>query len=355
MANTETDDEHFRRRLLKWAASKGRKNLPWQINKTSYRVWVSEIMLQQTQANTVIPYFESFIARFPSVAELAASSLDEVLECWAGLGYYRRAQNLHRAAKIIRRKHAGELPQNFEALHALPGIGRTTAGAIMALCHEQPFPILDGNVKRVLARQHNISAWPGQADAAKKLWRLSQRLLPHRHVADYTQGLMDLGAVICLRTNPRCGSCPVTKTCQARAAGTVDQCPGKPPFRKKARRSTVMLMITRGRSILLKRRPRNGVWGGLLCPPEISCVEKAEAWCLEELRTSARISVLPVVRHTFTHFKLDITPVHADLPLSRGCIMEETSHLWYKIHEPLAVPAPVKRLLKNLDTGRKLP
>ena len=346
----------FSQNLVQWFANNGRKNLPWQIRKTPYRIWVSEIMLQQTQVKTVIPYFNEFMKHFPSIRRLANASLEEVMTYWAGLGYYSRATHLHQTAKHIDRQHKGRLPRDFDALMALPGIGRSTAGAILALCYEEPYAILDGNAKRVIARQYAINSWPGKSAVAKELWRLSEELLPKKEIVNYTQALMDIGAMVCLRTNPNCSDCPVSTSCQARQQNIIQQCPGKPPTKVRPVRKTTLLMITCGDTVLLERRPNSGIWRGLLSFPEISKPTEAESWCLHRLGTIGAISRWPLMHHTFTHFSLAITPLHIDLQHFPQRVMENNTDIWYKIHKTQAVPAPVRHLLEKLisEFERKL-
>ncbi len=341
----------FSSRLLTWYDRAGRKDLPWQLDKTPYRVWVSEIMLQQTQAQTVIPYFVRFIKRFPTPAALAAAPLDEVLKQWAGLGYYARARNLQLAARQLCARFDGEVPRQYEHLVALPGIGRSTAGAILALCFDRAFPILDGNVKRVLARHENVAGWPGKAAVARQLWTLAETLLPRRRVSDYTQAIMDLGAGVCTRARPRCGDCPVSRDCKARLSGCVAERPAIRPPRRKPTRSTVMLIVTHRDRVLLRRRPATGIWGGLLCLPEVEQPGDAASWCRRQLGLEAETVRWQSLMHEFTHFKLSIKPmaVHCLRPPRR--VMEENNLVWYKIRDAdgAGVPAPVKKLLARLD------
>ncbi|MGH8446294.1 MAG: A/G-specific adenine glycosylase, partial [Solimonas sp.] len=252
----------FAERLLAWFDVHGRHDLPWQHPRTPYRVWLSEIMLQQTQVATVIPYFARFLERFPDLRNLAAAPQDDVLALWAGLGYYARARNLHRCAQALVAEHGGEFPRNIEAVAELPGIGRSTAGAILAQAHGDRHAILDGNVRRVLARHAAIPGWPGQPTVQKQLWREAEARLPHERLADYTQALMDLGASVCTSRNPKCLLCPLAGDCQARIAGTVAQYPGAKPSRERPTREATLLLVedAQGR-LLLERRPPTGLWG----------------------------------------------------------------------------------------------
>ena len=260
----------FGERLIVWHDRHGRKTLPWQTDPAPYRVWVSEIMLQQTQVTTVIPYYERFMERFPDVESLAGAEVDEVLHHWSGLGYYARGRNLHKAARLVRDEHAGSLPEDLESLIALPGIGRSTAGAILALSGGRRFPILDGNVKRVLSRHSGIAGWPGEREVEKSLWCLAESLTPETNVAAYTQAIMDLGATLCVRSRPLCDACPVGSDCYARASGEQALFPGKRPKKERPTRHTSMVLALRpDGSVLLERRPPAGVWGGLWGFPEL--------------------------------------------------------------------------------------
>lgn len=342
----------FSQRLLTWFDAHGRQDLPWKHNPTPYRVWISEIMLQQTQVATVIPYYQRFIKRFPELPVLAQASVDEVLGLWTGLGYYARARNLHRAAQLTWESHGGELPTTLEALIELPGIGRSTAGAILALALGQRHPILDGNVKRVLARQEAIPEWPGQPKVEKQLWQRSEELLPQTRVADYTQAIMDLGATVCTRRHPRCPSCPVKKTCRAHAQGNPEAYPHPRPRKRLPLRTTRMLLLLNDqREVLLERRPPVGIWGGLWSFPECPPHTELALWCQEQLGWPIEeVMTWPPVRHHFTHFTLDIQPVVARIQ-SQGCqVMEPCDRVWCKMGtmHKRGLPAPILRLLARL-------
>ncbi|MFN2348462.1 MAG: A/G-specific adenine glycosylase, partial [Thioalkalivibrio sp.] len=276
-------DPDFSQRLLAWFKRHGRHDLPWQQDPTPYRVWVSEIMLQQTQVSTVISYYQRFMTRFPDVARLAAAPLDDVLHHWSGLGYYARARNLHKAAGLICERHGGLFPGDIEALEALPGIGRSTAGAILALTCGQRQPILDGNVKRVLARHAGVSGWSGEAKVLRRLWQLADARTPDRQVDAYTQAIMDLGATLCTRSRPRCEICPVAADCVARATVRTRELPAPRPKRDQPLRETGMLMVTSPAGVLLERRPAQGLWGGLWGFPEVADADHALAWCRAHL------------------------------------------------------------------------
>ncbi len=334
-------------RLLQWFAEHGRHNLPWQSDKTAYRVWVSEIMLQQTQVLTVIPFYERFMARFPNVETLADSDLDDVLHHWTGLGYYARARNLHRCAQIVKERHRGEFPLGVDALASLPGIGRSTAGAIAAIAQGQPAAILDGNVKRVLARYFAIAGWPGKSAVAKALWQVAEAQTPALNAGTYAQAIMDLGATVCTRRNPACDRCPLQLGCRAHATAAVHEYPGKKPKRDQPLRQTTMLMVTSpAGEILLEQRPPTGIWGGLWSLPEAT--EEPAGWCARELgATVASVEPMPSLRHTFTHFHLDITPLRVTLAQHPAAIMDGARRLWYNPAAParIGMPAAVLKLL----------
>jgi A/G-specific adenine glycosylase len=344
--------DDFARRLLRWHDRHGRHDLPWQHPATPYRVWVSEVMLQQTQVGTVIPYFLKFMECFPDVRALAAAPQDAVLHRWSGLGYYARARNLHRAARMICEQFGGALPQDLEALMALPGIGRSTAGAILALSADRPFPILDGNVKRVLSRYHAVPGWPGRRQVEDELWRLSASHLPQKRAGAYTQAIMDLGATLCTRSHPRCDDCPLGNSCRARREGLQAQLPGKKPRRALPTRSTVFAMIeNRDGEILLERRPPSGVWGGLWSFPECAPERDMADWLRERFGWSAKeIQQRPLLRHTFTHFHLDIQPVRVRLRAGGGRVAEADDMVWLKPAPDMnrGLAAPVRKLIDDM-------
>jgi len=341
-------------RLLAWFEVHGRRNLPWQRDPTPYRVWISEVMLQQTQVETVRPYFERFMERFPDAATLAAAPLDEVLRLWSGLGYYARARNLHRAAQGIVTHHQGWLPDSLDELMTLPGIGRSTAGAILSLALGQRHPILDGNAKRVIARVFQVEDAPDTAGGARKLWEHATACTPETRVAEYTQAIMDLGATVCTRATPACGRCPLEARCGARSTGSVARLPT--PRRRAPRRlrRSHMLFVLRDRRVLLQRRPPRGIWGGLWAPPEFPDAGAAEAWAIANFTVSAPCSRrLPVLRHAFTHFDLDIEPWVLEIG-GAECEVAEGGARWHELaamHE-VGMPAPVARLLKECMDGQ---
>lgn len=343
-------DNGFAGRVLRWFDEHGRKHLPWQQDATPYRVWVSEIMLQQTQVQTVMPYYERFMQRFPAVRSLADAPLDEVLHHWSGLGYYARARNLHKAARQIRDEHNGEFPEDFDAVSALPGVGRSTAGAILSLACDQHFPILDGNVKRVLARYFAVDGWPGKSAVLSELWRLSEALTPAARVAEFNQAMMDLGATLCTRGTPACQRCPLADGCLAYAGGEPGRYPGSKPKREIPVRETHMLMLVTSREAWLEQRPLQGIWGGLWSFPQFDDPEALRAWCAARALDAADIETHEVVRHTFSHFHLDITPHCLRLKNPVFSVME-VAGLWYKLHgsEAVGLAAPVQRLLARLQ------
>lgn len=337
-------------RLLPWFDIHGRRNLPWQREPTPYRVWISEVMLQQTQVETVIPYFARFTARFPDVATLAAASLDEVLALWSGLGYYARARNLHRAAQQVVARRAGSLPESLDEMMALPGIGRSTAGAILALARGQRHAILDGNVKRVLARVFVVREPPAAAEASARLWQLAERCTPAARVAEYTQAIMDLGATVCTRARPACGQCPLQRGCGAFAQGLVAELPARRRPAPRRQERTHMVFVVRGGRVLLQRRPARGIWGGLWSPPEFPDANAARTWCRRLFGAGPRDSHrLAVLRHSFTHFDLDIEPwvlaLRGRIPRVAGADLK-----WQALRTPqsIGLPAPVARLLEEL-------
>jgi A/G-specific adenine glycosylase len=340
----------FSARLLDWFDVEGRKDLPWQRRKDPYAVWVSEIMLQQTQVQTVIPYFNRFMQSFPGVIDLANADRDDVLHHWSGLGYYARARNLHKAAIVVRDEHSGNIPDKLDALMALPGIGRSTAGAILSLSFGQRHPILDGNVKRVLARHDAIEGWPGKAAVGKKLWQLADDCTPRERVADYTQAIMDLGATLCTRSRPACARCPVRSDCAARQKDAVNNYPGRKEKKDKPLKTTTMLLASEGQRVFLERRPEAGIWGGLWSLPELG-ERSVDAWCSEKLAISPIATERwPLLRHSFSHYDLDIQPivVRVELPLSK--VADDDSSTWYCMDEapPGGLAAPVKKLLGQL-------
>ncbi len=339
---------NFSRRLLAWYDRHGRHDLPWQRSRDAYKIWVSEIMLQQTQVATVIPYYARFLKRFPDVQSLARARVDSVLHLWTGLGYYARARNLHKAAKVIVQQHGGRFPRTLDAVAALPGIGRSTAGAILAFAFGQRHAILDGNVKRVLARYHAFDI--PLTSGIDQLWQLAEQHTPRARVSDYTQAIMDLGATVC-RRKPTCPACPLRRDCVAHRSGNPEDYPLVKARRAVPVRKTNMLLLrdARGR-VLLVRRPPTGIWGGLWSLPETLGTD-ARAWCREQFGLDIRTQKpWPVKRHGFSHFRLDITPIPALVSGSSSTVMENGETVWYNPARPaaLGLAAPVKQLLEQL-------
>lgn len=343
---------HFQSLLLEWFDQHGRTQLPWQQDISAYRVWVSEIMLQQTQVASVIGYFNAFIARFPDLLSLADADLDSVLQYWAGLGYYARARNLHRTARIIV-ANGGEFPQSLAELTALPGIGRSTAGAILSIAFGQQQPILDGNVKRVLARFHAINGWPGDNKIASQLWQISETYTPSTRSGAYTQAMMDLGATLCTRTKPRCSSCPLASGCLALQQELVDQLPTPRPRKILPSKNSYMLILQDDSNrILLQRRPPTGIWGGLWSLPEFTDLQQLQDWCVQRGFSIMAQRTLPSRQHSFSHYHLDYTPLLARSQNPSNFVMEANQLVWYKAGdiEQLGLPAPIKRLLQQIHT-----
>ncbi|MGH8108731.1 MAG: A/G-specific adenine glycosylase [Arenimonas sp.] len=340
--------------LLEWYDKHGRHDLPWQHPRTPYRVWLSEIMLQQTQVATVIPYFEKFLQRFPDLKSLANAGLDDVVTLWAGLGYYTRARNLHSTAKICLDIHAGELPNTLDELIALPGIGRSTAAAILSQAHDRPFAILDGNVKRSLSRYYGIAGWPGLPAIEKQLWELSESLLPEKRNADYTQAIMDFGATLCTRSKPRCLECPFNTSCVAFIENRVSELPQKKPSKKIPTRHTSMLVfLNTENEVLLSRRPAKGVWSGMWSLPEVTQLDDANS-LLEQVAKNSNSggAELPEFQHTFSHYHLMIKPYFWQGLQARHRIAELDKMRWLALSElpSVGLPAPVKKLLESLNT-----
>lgn len=338
----------FAERLLAWYDDHGRHNLPWQRDATPYHVWLSEIMLQQTQVATVIPYYERFIASFPDIYALAAADADEVLHHWSGLGYYARARNLHKAAKMVVADYGGQFPADIDALQQLPGIGRSTAGAILSTALQGRAAILDGNVKRVLARFHAVEGWPGKTSVAKVLWALAEEHTPHSRVADYTQAAMDLGATLCTRAKPACERCPMAEDCAALHLHRQSEFPGKKPKKSiPTKRTSFVIACTPDGELLLERRPSAGIWGGLWCFPEVADAASALSYCEDALFTEvAHVKELPTLRHSFSHYHLEISPLLLTLTHTPATIGEQDELRFWPAQQSPAVglAAPVKRL-----------
>lgn len=342
----------FAKAILTWYDNYGRKNLPWQQNKTAYSVWLSEIMLQQTQVATVIPYYERFMQRFPTVTDLANAEQDEVLHYWTGLGYYARARNLHKAAKTVAEQYNGEFPTDIEAMNALPGVGRSTAAAVLSSVHKQPHAILDGNVKRTLARSFAIEGWPGKKTVENQLWQYAEMHTPKQDVDKYNQAMMDMGAMICTRSKPKCSLCPVEEFCQAKQQGNPLDYPGKKPKTTKPEKETWFVILRHGNEVWLEQRPQSGIWGGLFCFPESNDSKIENALDKRAIHDKQVLSKKQLIafRHTFSHYHLDITPVLLELSTKPDMVMEANKGLWYNLHKPeeVGLAAPVKQLLQSL-------
>jgi len=347
---TDTTDT-FADRLLAWFDRCGRHDLPWQHPRAPYRVWVSEIMLQQTQVRVVIPYFERFMAALPDVRALAAAPLDDVLALWSGLGYYARARNLHAAAQRCVELHDGELPRDLDALTALPGIGRSTAGAILAQAWGERVPILDGNVKRVLARWHGVDGWPGLPAVERKLWAFAESHLPDARLADYTQAQMDFGATLCTRADPACVVCPLQDGCVALREGRVAELPTPKPDKALPEREALVLLLedAHGR-VLLQRRPPAGVWAGLWSLPEHADEHGARAWFAQATAGDFDAgSALPAIAHAFSHYRLQLHPRRWQDVALRAAVADNDDLRWVARSglAALGLPAPIRRLLEE--------
>jgi A/G-specific adenine glycosylase len=342
----------FASTLLRWYNKHGRQNLPWRQNITPYRVWLSEIMLQQTQVTTVISYYQHFLHQFPTLSKLANASEDDVLRLWTGLGYYSRARNLLRTAKIIHKNYDGKFPDNLEALEKLPGIGRSTAGAILAIAMQKPIAILDGNVKRVLTRFHAITGWPGNSKIEGQLWEIAQGYTPKNRADDYTQALMDLGATICTRSKPLCQQCPFHKSCQAYLQDEPTAYPTPNPKKKimPVKQNHLLIVQDHTGAVLLEKRAPTGIWGGLWSFPEAPIATDIAAWCDSHNYQVTAIERWPDFRHTFSHFHLDVSPIHIQLKQRPSQVMDSDRQVWYKptTSQPGGLAAPVKKILQKI-------
>ena len=338
----------FTEQLVAWQKVSGRHDLPWQNTRDAYRIWLSEIMLQQTQVSTVIPYYLRFLDSFPTVTALAAAPIEAVIEHWAGLGYYARARNLHKCAQQVATRFGGEFPASAEQLEELPGIGRSTAAAVAAFAFGQRAAILDGNVKRVLCRQFGIEGFPGQATIHRQLWELAESLLPENDIERYTQGLMDLGATLCTRSRPRCGDCPVAADCVARRDGRQGELPASKPRAAVPERTSTFVLLTDGARLLLERRPPSGLWGGLLVPPEGDPASVAARFGL----TLGQAQALPPFKHTFTHFRLTLEPLLC--AVAGASALAEPGLEWVELARAAdaGVPAPIAKLIRQVASSR---
>ncbi|MDV5227887.1 A/G-specific adenine glycosylase [Providencia rettgeri] len=341
--------QQFSLAVLNWYHKYGRKTLPWQKEKTSYHVWLSEVMLQQTQVSTVIPYFEKFISRFPDVKALADAPLDEVLHLWTGLGYYARARNLHKAAKVIAEQFQGQFPTTFDDVVALPGVGRSTAGAILSLSQQQNYPILDGNVKRVLARCYAVDGWPGKKEVENRLWEISTHVTPNEGVEFFNQAMMDLGAMVCTRSKPKCELCPLNLGCVAYANHSWQNYPGKKPKQKIPEKTAWFLILQYENQVWLEQRPPSGIWGGLFAFPQFETQQLMNQWLTQSGIKHDVPEQLIAFRHTFSHFHLDIIPVKVSIQAFTSA-MDEGKGLWYNLNlgATIGLAAPVESLLQQL-------
>lgn len=336
----------FARRIVDWQRTHGRHDLPWQRTRDAYRIWVAEIMLQQTQVATVIPYYDRFLAVFPDVRALARADEDAVLALWSGLGYYRRARHLHAAAREVVDRHRGTFPRDSAMLAALPGIGPSTAAAIAAFASGERSAILDGNVKRVLARHRGIGGDPASPAVESALWALARRLVPREAIEAYTQGMMDLGATLCTRTKPRCGDCPVARDCVARREGRTRELPGKRSRRALPHREVQLVWAERAGDVLLERRPSTGVWGRLWSLPEIDVDADPVAALSERYGIGARLlERLAPIDHAFTHYALTMHPSRLAAKASRAALPAECLWIARADLAGAALPAPIRKLL----------
>ena len=348
--------EGFAERLIRWHKRHGRHDLPWQNSTDPYRVWLSEIMLQQTQVATVIPYYQRFLQRFPQLADLAAAPVEDVMALWSGLGYYARARNLHAAARAVMAQHGGKFPRDAALIAQLPGDGRSTANSIATFCFGARAPILDGNVKRVLCRAFGIAGFPGSGAVEKRLWAVAAELMPARHGAIYNQAQMDLGAMLCTRSRPRCEACPLDELCVARASGRTAELPEAKPRREIPLRHATLLVLLDGDRVLLETRPSSGIWGGLLSLPELPAGADAQEWA--ERRFACRVSGLsaaPELVHAFSHFRLHIAPLLLRVKPGRAAM--EPGCQWLALAETAdaALPAPIRRILDGLQRSGSNP
>lgn len=342
--------------LICWQKHHGRHHLPWQGTRDPYAIWLSEIMLQQTQVSTVVPYYQRFMQRFPNVNSLALGPLDDILALWSGLGYYARARYLHQAAQLIMRNHDGKFPRQLDLIQQLPGIGRSTAAAIAVFAFGQRCAILDGNVKRVFTRYFGIDGYPGIQKTQNRLWDKAIATLPDTNtkgnIEIYTQALMDLGAIVCTRSKPNCTICPLKKDCTALRENRVDKLPTTKPRRPLPEKETVFLLLTQQKKVLLKKRPATGIWGGLWCPPEMTACKNVTTYCARNYNLSIKhVDDIPPLDHSFTHFRLRIYPKLLEVisPIDS----QQNKAMWLTLDEALAtaIPAPVRKLLKQIESN----
>ncbi|HEV7929770.1 MAG TPA: A/G-specific adenine glycosylase [Nitrosospira sp.] len=357
----------FHLKLIRWQEKHGRHHLPWQNTRDPYAIWLSEIMLQQTQVSTVIPYYQRFLQSFPDIRSLAQASLDEVMVRWSGLGYYSRGRNLHRAARLIVSDHKGRFPATADMILKLPGIGRSTAAAIAVFAYGERCAILDGNVKRVLSRCFGIEGYPGDKKNETLLWQKAEELLPtlddtagkniEGRVEAYTQALMDLGATVCTRRKPKCHSCPLRLDCVALRGNLVDKLPSPRPRNPLPAKETVLLVLMNEGKILLEKRPPEGIWGGMWCLPEMPVTENTMEHCKHRFGMALKVPVemqMQPFDHTFTHFKLRIYPQLLQvISFSSAVVQHEQSSTWATLDDALksAIPAPVRKMFTNMRSS----
>lgn len=347
----------FSTSVLAWYDQHGRKHLPWQQDITPYKVWVSEIMLQQTQVTTVIPYFERFMQRFPTILDLAGAEQDQVLHLWTGLGYYARARNLHKAAQIMVQQYQGKFPTTFEQVLYLPGIGRSTAGAVLSLSLGQHHAILDGNVKRVLTRFMAIEGWPGQKKVENELWAIAESFSPEQRINNYNQVMMDLGAMVCTRSKPKCDECPVADKCQALALSRVTDFPYSKPKKDKPVKFAYMLLLQHQQELYMYQRPQTGIWGGLYSYPEFETLDELQSY-LTKFGLAEEFEQLiyaedAIFRHTFSHYHLDIQPVKVQLE-NKPNIISDSNDIWFNLENndnKIGKSAVTEKLMANLKAG----
>ncbi|WP_416380430.1 A/G-specific adenine glycosylase [Gilliamella sp. B2923] len=341
--------QKFSTAVLNWYEQYGRKTLPWQIEKSPYHVWLSEVMLQQTQVATVIPYFKRFIEHFPQITDLALAPIDDVLHLWTGLGYYARARNLHKAAQVVSEKFHGQFPTQFDDVVALPGVGRSTAGAILSLSQNQHYAILDGNVKRVLTRYFAIEGWPGNKAVENKLWQLSEQVTPKQDVAKFNQAMMDIGAMVCTRSKPKCSLCPLHRDCIAYKTDSWQQYPTKKPKTTIPEKSAYFLMLENNHAIWLEKRPPSGIWGGLYCLPQFATEQALVDWLVARGITTTPLKQLVAFRHTFSHFHLDIIPIYGKITNITSCF-DDGAGYWYNLkaeNSKIGLATPIYNLLQQ--------
>ncbi|MDF7671182.1 A/G-specific adenine glycosylase [Orbaceae bacterium ESL0721] len=341
---------HFSDAVLNWYDQFGRKTLPWQIEKSAYHVWLSEVMLQQTQVATVIPYFNRFIENYPTITDLASASIDDVLHLWTGLGYYARGRNLHKAAQIIAEKYSGIFPTDFADVVALPGVGRSTAGAILSLSQNQHYAILDGNVKRILARYFAIDGFPGNKAVENRFWQLSEEVTPKQGVAQFNQAMMDIGALVCTRSKPKCTLCQLSDGCLAYKRSSWQHYPTKKPKKSIPEKTAYFLILEKNHHVWLEKRAPSGIWGGLYCFPQFTDEQALLEWLNKYHFITTKPKQLNAIRHTFTHFHLNIIPIQCEIIQSSKTLYEREGH-WYDLitkEASLGLPAPILTLLQQI-------